>query len=200
VSPKQLADLPEVKHLLDRDLKANLMALKFVMEDREALQKFFTARSLTTLNNSINSLLDHIILQQGRASAQLDSAEPFQIFSYVLPLKEGDQTARLKIYYQKKQKSGDNQGFRISLLLSLDRLGDLRTDFFLLDKDLTITFFVKEDPVKVKIQENFLELQELLQVFFNQILLKVIVSEKKVTDFDHEDRQISGDRRVDLRI
>ena len=200
VSPKQLADLPEVKHLLDRDLKANLMALKFLMEDREALQKFFTPRALTTLNNSINSLLDHIIFQQGRASAQLDSAEPFQIFSYVLPLKEGEQTARLKVYYQKKQKSGDNKGFRISLLLSLDRLGDLRTDFFLLDKDLTITFFVKEDPVKVKIQENFLELQELLQVFFNQILLKVIVSEKKVTDFDHEDRQISGDRRVDLRI
>ena len=200
VSPKQLADLPEVKHLLDRDLKANLMALKFLMEDREALQKFFTPRALTTLNNSINSLLDHIIHQQGRASAQLDSAEPFQIFSYVLPLKEGDQTARLKIYYQKKQKSGDNQGFRISLLLSLDQLGDLRTDIFLLDKDLTITFFVKEDPVKVKIQENFLELQELLQIFFNQILLKVIVSEKKITDFDHEDRQISGDRRVDLRI
>ncbi len=82
----------------------------------------------------------------------------------------------------------------------MDRLGDLRTDFFLLDKDLTITFFVKEDPVKVKIQENFLELQELLHGFFNQILLKVIVSEKKVTDFDHEDLQVSGDRKVDLRI
>ena len=176
------------------------MALKFLMEDKEALQKFFTPRALTTLNNSINSLLSDITHQQGRAVAQLDSAEPFQVFSYVLPLKEGEQTARLKVYYQKKQKSGANKGFRISLLLSLDRLGDLRTDFFLLDKDLTITFFVKEDSVKVKIQENFLELQELLQVFFNQILLKVIVSEKKVTDFDHEDLQISGDRRVDLRI
>jgi len=200
VTSKQLADLPDVKHILDRDLKANLMALKFLMEDKDALQKFFTPRTLATLNNSINSLLSDIIHQQGRAAGQLDSVEPFQIFSYVLPLKEGEQTARLKVYYQKKQKSGANKGFRISLLLSLDRLGDLRTDFFLLDKDLTITFFVKEDLVKVKIQENFLELQELLHGFFSQILLKVIVSEKKVTDFDREDFPVTGDRQVDLRI
>ena len=85
-------------------------------------------------------------------------------------------------------------------MLSMDRLGDLRTDFFLLDKDLAITFFVKEEAVKVKIQENFLELQELLHVFFDQLRLKVMVSKKKVTEFDHEDLQISGDKRVDLRI
>jgi len=48
--------------------------------------------------------------------------------------------------------------------------------------------------------EKYLELQKLLHGFFNQILLKVIVSEKKVADFDHEDRQVSGDSRVDLRI
>jgi hypothetical protein len=199
VSLKQLPDLSDAKHILDRDLKANLMAMKFLMEDREALQKFFSPRALATLNNSIYSLLDHISHQQGRAAGQLDSGEPFQIFSFVLPLKEDEQTARLKVYYQKK-KSGADKGFRISLLLSLDRMGDLRTDFFLLDKDLAITFFVKEESVKAKIQENFLELQELLHGFFNQILLKVIVSEKKVADFDHEDRQVSGDSRVDLRV
>ena len=200
VSPKQLADLPDVKHIIERDLKANLMALKFLMQDRETLQKFLAPRALTTMNNSIDSLLSDITHQQTRAIGQLDLAEPYQIFSYALPLKEGEQTARLKVYYQKKQKTGAGKGFRISLLLSMDRLGDLRTDFFLLDQDLTITFFVKEEPVKVKIQENFPELQELLHDFFNQTLLKVIVSEKKVADFDHEDFQITGDRQVDLRI
>ena len=199
-TPKQLADLPEVKNILNRDLKANLMALKSLIEDKEALQKFFTTRALAILNNSINSLLSDITYQQGRAVSQLDSAEPFQVFSFALPLKEGAQTTRLKVYFQKKQKSGANKGFRISLLLSLDRLGDLRTDFFLVDKDLTINFFVKEDSSKVKIQENFLELQELLHVFFNQIVLKVSVSEKKVIDFDHEDFQVNGDRQVDLRV
>ena len=199
-TPKQLADLPGVKNILNRDLKANLMALKSLIEDKAALQNFFTPRTLATLHNSINSLLSDITHQQGRAVAQLDSAEPFQVFSFTLPLKEGAQTARLKVYFQKKQKSGANKGFRISLLLSLDRLGDLRTDFFLLDKDLTINFFVKEDSTKVKIQENFLELQELLHVFFSQVVLKVSVSEKKVIDFDHEDFQVDGDRQVDLRV
>ena len=200
LSPTQLADLPEVKHIIDHDLKANLMALKFLMDDKEALQKFFSQKILATLNSSINSLLSDITHQQGRAVGQLDSAEPYQVFTYVLPLKDGDQTARLKLYYQKKQKTGSNNGFRISVLLSMDRLGDLRTDFFLLDKDLTLTFFVKEDSVKVKLQENFAELQNLLHGFFNQIRLKVLVSEKKVMAFDHEDLQLSGDRRVDLRI
>ncbi len=200
LSPKQLADLPEMKQIVARDLKANLMALNLLMEDKEGLQKFFNPRALATLNNSINSLLSDITHQQGRAVGQTDSAELFQVFTYVLPLKEGEQTARLKVYYQKKRKAGSQRGSRISVLLALDRLGDLRTDFFLLEKDLTITFFVKEDPAKIKLQENFPELQELLHGFFNQILLRVIVSEKKVTDFDREDLKFAGDRRVDLRI
>jgi hypothetical protein len=200
LSPKQWVDLPEVKYILSRDLKANLMALNLLMEDKEALQKFFDPRAPTALNNSINSLLSDITHQQGRAVGQQDSAEPFQVFTYVLPLKEGDQTARLKVYYPKKRNAGPNKGFRISLLLSLDRLGDLRTDFFLLDRDLSITFFVKDNLSKVNIQENLPELQGLLHGFFDQILLKAIVSKKKVMDFDREDLQVAGDRQVDLRI
>jgi hypothetical protein len=199
-SKKNLNDSPEMRTFLARNLKANLSMLQHLSENEEVLKRFFSPKALVSLRNLIDTLLSNITHQQGRAVSQLDSVEPFQVFTYALPLKEGQQTARLKVYYQKKQKSGPNKGYRISLMLSMDRLGDLRTDFFLLDKDLTITFFVKEDSVKVKIQENFLELQELLHVFFNQILLKVSVSEKKVIDFDHEDFQVTGDRQVDLRV
>jgi hypothetical protein len=115
-------------------------------------------------------------------------------------LKEGEQAARLKVYYRKKKKSGANNEFRLSLLLSMDRLGDLRTDFFLLDKDLTITFFVQKNSIQDKIRESFPELQELLSGLFNQILMKVIVSEKKVSGFDHDDFRDTSDRQVDLRI
>ena len=194
------ADRPEVTHILSRDLKANLMALKSLIEDKAALQNFFTPRTLATLHNSINSLLSDITHQQGRAVAKLDSAEPFQVFSFTLPLKEGAQTARLKVYFQKKQKSGANKGFRISLLLSLDRLGDLRTDFFLLDEELSINFFVKDDSTKLNLQNHLPELHELLYGFFDQIRLNVILSEKKVTDFDREDLLVAGDRKVDLRV
>ena len=197
---KSVADLPEVKQVLDRDLKANLLALRFLLEDGKTLQKFFSPKALSILHRLVDSLLDNIVQQQGRAIGQLNAADPFQVFTYLLPLEEKDQTAKLKIYHQKQQKSDADKGFRISLLLSLDRLGDLRTDFFLLDRDLSLTFFVKDDATKVDLQENLIELQELLHETFEQIRLNVIVSKKKVMDFDSEDLQITDDRRVDLRV
>ena len=82
----------------------------------------------------------------------------------------------------------------------MDRLGAVRTDFYLLAKDLTVTFFVKDQATRAKIQENCPELQDLLNPFFNQTLVRTIVSEKKINDFDHEDEQAPSDRRVDVRI
>ena len=197
---KSVTDLPGVKQVLERDLKANLLALRFLLENGNALQKFFSPKALVRLNNLVESLLDNIARQQGRAIGQLNAADPFQVYTYMLPLEEQDQTAKLKIYHQKKQKSDADKGFRISLLLSLDRLGDLRTDFFLLDRDLSLTFFVKDNVTKVNLQEKLFELHELLQGSFDQIRLNVVVSEKKIKDFDTEDLQMAGDRRVDLRV
>jgi len=200
VSPKKMAHLPEVQTMMARDLKANLLMLQHLVEDKETRQKFLGPKALTSLNSSINTLLADITQQQGRAVGQFDSPEPFQVFSYALPLKEETQTAKLKVYYLKKQKPGFKKGFRISLLLSMDRLGDIRTDFFLIENNLTITFFVKEHSTKIKIQENYPALQELLTNFFEQFQLKVMVSEKKVADFHQENIQVAGDRQVDLRI
>ncbi len=198
--PKQLANHPDVQTILGRDLKANLLTLKNIADDEASLQKAFDVRSLATLRKAVDFLLADITGQQGRAAKQLDSAEPFQVFTYALPLAEEKQAAKLKIYYQKKRNAGSKKGFQISLLLSMDRLGDLRTDFYLLEKDLTVTFFVKDQSTKTIIQKNHLELTELLNPLFDQILLRVIVSEKKIKDFDREDVQITSDRRVDLRI
>ena len=130
----------------------------------------------------------------------MDGTEAFQVFHYTLPLKDDNQTARLKVFYQKLPRAGKRKGFQISLLLSMDRLGDLRTDFNLLDKDLTVTFFIKDQPVKDVFQQHVWELQELLAPLFDQFSMRVLVSEKKIKNFDREYTQTSGDRRVDLRI
>jgi hypothetical protein len=168
--------------------------------DKETLQKIFDPKTLTILKNSINTLLTDISGQQGRAVNQLESADPFQVVTYTLPLKEGSQTAKLRIYYEKKQKSGSKKGFQISLFLSMERLGDIRTDFYLLENDLNITFFVTKPSTQIKIQENYSELRELLDSLFDQIQLKIKVSETKVRDFDRPIVQITGDRQVDMRI
>jgi len=198
--PKQLAQHPDIQAILSRDLKAALLTLKNFADAETLLQKAFDVRSLAALHKAIDFLLADITSQQGRAVSRMDSANPFQVLTFALPLAAEKQAAKLKIYYQKKQKNGSKNGFQISLLLSMDRLGDLRVDFYHLDKDLTATFFVKDQSIQSKIQENFSALPEILDPFFNQILLRVIVSEKKINNFDHEDIQLTGDRRVDLRI
>ena len=197
---KHLANLPAIKHLFGRDLKANLLALNVLIEGREELQKLFPLRVLASLKNSIRILLKDIIQQQGRAIARMDTLDPSPVFEYLLPLESEGQTAKLKVYYQEKRDSASKKGFRISLLLSMDRLGDLRTDFLLLDDDLTVTFFVQKNSIKDTIQQNIPELQKLLEGSFDQILMKVVVSEKKVSDFDSDHFQPAGDRQVDLRV
>ncbi len=199
-STKSLADISGVKAVFNRDLKPNLLLLQHFIEEKETLQKIFGPRTLAVLKGAIATLLSDITRQQGRAVSQLESGDPFQVFTYTLRLKEGDQPAKLKVFYEKKQKSGSKKGFQISLLLSMDRLGDVRTDFFLLGNDLNITFYVTEPSAMIEIQENYQELDELLHDLFDQIQLKVRVSEKRVKDFDRPDVQMTGNRRVDLRI
>ena len=82
----------------------------------------------------------------------------------------------------------------------MERLGDIRSDFYLLENDLNITFFVTKPSTQIRIQENYSELRELLDSLFDQIQLKIKVSETKVRDFDRPIVQIAGDRQVDLRI
>jgi len=197
---KSLADLSEIKAVFSRDLKPNLLLLQHFLEGKETLQKIFDPNTLAVLKGAVDSLLADITRQQGRAVTQLESTDPFQVFVYTLPLKEGDQAAKLKIFYEKKQKSGLKEGFQISLLLSMNRLGDVRTDFFQLGNDLNLTFYVTEPATKIAIQENYRELDDLLHDLFNQVQLKVIVSDKKVKDFDRPDVQITGNHRVNLRI
>ena len=183
-----------------RDLKANLLILKNFAEDEPTLLKNLDSRSLATLRAGVDALLTDIAAQQGRAVKQLDSTEPFQVFNYALPLKDAGQTGGLKIYYQKQSRTGAKKGFQISLLLSMDRLGELRTDFFLVGKDLTVTFFVTDRHLKTELRQHDAELQELLRPFFDQLRLQVVVSEKKINAFADENVYNAGDRRVDLRV
>lgn len=200
VSSRQLADHPDVQTIVKHDLKAGLLILKSFAEAEVSLHKIIDSRSMATMRKAVDVLLNDITNQQGRAVRQLGSTEPFQVFTYALPLEGENLAAKLKIYYQKNQKAGSKIGFQISLLLSMDRLGEVRTDFYLLETDLKVTFFVKDPTTRTKIQENCLDLQEILNPFFNQILVRVIVSERKIKDFDREDIQNTSDRKVDVLI
>ena len=199
-STRNLADLSEIKAVFNRDLKPNLLLLQHFIEEKKILQNIFGPGKLAVLKGSIDTLLSDITQQQGRAIRQLESAAPFQVFSFNLPLKGDNQVARLKVFYEKKKTSGTRRGFQISLLLSMDRLGDVRTDLFLLSNNLTLTFYVTKPLAKSKIEGNFQELEGVLYEFFDQVQVNVKVSEKRVKDFDRQDGQSDDHHRVDLRI
>ncbi len=179
------------RRIIQPDLKQLL--LQFLGSDR-------TSGVPANLRKSIEFLLKDIIRQQGRALRMSASSEPFQIFTFSLSLAHDRQPAKLKVYYPRKQRTGSQQGFQISMLLSMDHLGDIRTDLYLLERDLSVTFFVKNQAVRSTIQQFQTDLVQVLNPFFNQTRLRMVMSKKKIHDFEQDDVQVANDRRVDLRI
>lgn len=125
---------------------------------------------------------------QGRDEPQ-EKHEPVRVFLFSFPPRQDEKKAKLKIYYTGKNGTGvkDKKGNRLSLLLSMSRLGDIRADFFQMNNDLNVTFFVKSDDIKDRIESALSQLEKNLKESFDFLVLSVIVSRKKVVEFDTED-------------
>lgn len=162
--------------------------------------KILDAKSLSRFKGGIDLLLADIAHQQSRAVHKHNLPDPYHVFSFALPLKENQQKAQLKLYNPRKKKQGSKSGFKISLLLDMNRIGEVRTDFFLLKKDLVVTFFVKDDARKKTFEDNLNEVTDRLKALFGDITVRTVVSEKKIQDFHREDLDLTRDRQIDLRI
>ena len=82
----------------------------------------------------------------------------------------------------------------------MDKIGAVRADFFLIKKELSITFFVNDNSHKLKFEEHLDEINDRLTPFFDYLILKTVVSAKKIQDFHREDLDIGSDKQIDLRI
>ena len=196
---KELIRAPQVKMILAKDLKPILFMLKEYLENPDSVSKFLNTRSSSSFKGSIDMLLADIFNQQTRAAHKLELSDPYHVFSFTLPLKEDEHKAKLKFYYPKK-KNGSKNGYKISLLLDMDKIGEVRADFFLLKQELSITFFVKDDSRKLKFEENSDEVSDRLNPLFDYLILKTVVSAKKIQDFHREDLDLGSDKQIDLRI
>ena len=197
---KELMRAPEINKILTNDLKPILFMLKGFMENPELSAKFLNNTNLSSFRSSLDMLLADIFNQQTRATHKHELPDPYNVFSFALPLKENQQKAKLKFYFPKKKKNGSKNDFKISLLLDMDKIGEVRVDFFLLKKDLAITFFVSDNTRKIKFEEHFEEISVQLEPLFDYLILKTVVSEKKIRDFHREDLDLGSDRQIDLRI
>jgi len=174
--------------------------LKEYLETQDPASKFLNTRNLASFKGSIDLLLADIFNQQTRAAHRLELPDPHHVFSFTLPIKEDQHKAKLKFYYPKKNKNGSKAGFKISLLLDMDKIGAVRADFFLIKKELSITFFVDDNSHKLKFEEHLDEINDRLTPFFDYLILKTVVSAKKIQDFHREDLDIGSDKQIDLRI
>jgi hypothetical protein len=197
---RELSRSPEIKKILTQDLKPILFILREYLEAPDSISKILDPKSLSSFKGTLDMLLADISSQQSRAINRNELPDPFQVFSFVLPLKEDQKKAQLKLYCPKKKQNSSRTEFKISLLLDMDRIGEVRTDFFLMEKDLSITFFVKDEVNKKHFENHFEEISESLNSLFDYLVLKAVVSEKKIQAFHHEDFDLSGDRQIDLRI
>ena len=197
---RELARSPEIKKILTQDLKPVLFMLKEYLESSDSIFKTLDSKHLSSFKGTLDMLLADIGNQQSRAINRHELPDPFQMFSFVLPLKEEQKKAQLKLYCPKKKQNGSQGGFKISLLLDMDRIGEVRSDFFLTEKDLSITFFVKDEVKKKQFENHFEEIRESLDSLFDYLVLKAVVSEQKIQEFHHEELDLGGDRQIDLRI
>ena len=199
---KNTANTPEIREILLRDLKPNLLLLKEFVETRQAMaiDTDSRVRIPAELKSMVDSLLSDIDSQQKLASKKQVMADPFQVLTFLLPLKEKDQNARIKFYYPKKHKDTANKEFRVSLLLNMDRLGKIRTDLAQREKELGITFFVKDESHKNTLENHYPEINSALDPIYDYVILQTVVSKKKIDDFQREDLFISEDRRVDIKV
>ncbi len=188
-----------------QDLKPVLNLLKDRFEEIAAKTGDSFKGDAVKIRNSIEMMLYNIESRQQEAVEKKpavnrdDSGQ--HIFTFALPFKETHHRGKLKVYLNKKTKKGKKNGYKVSLLLNMGNLGDIRSDFLMVERKVTITLFVKSEVVKVFIEEYIDELEELISGIFRQQELNVVVSPRNIQNFDSEDveEEYHSSSLVDLK-
>ena len=199
-SPKGLRESPEIRDIIRKDLKPNIIILKDFLDRKGLMLKILGTKNLEAIRSTVERLLAEMVAQQGDTTVRHDRLESAHALTYGLPLEENNQRAKLKVYYSKKNKGKSEEGFKVSLLLAMDKIGQIRTDFFLMDKDLDITFFVNDRNIKEYVDDNSEEIVGSLRNHFKRLTLNVIISEDEIEEFEMKDPGVVSAGIVDLRV
>lgn len=197
---KEINQTPELKNVINKDLKPNLLILRDFLDGKDFMSKISGTKNLEGIRNTVEKLLTEILARQSDTGFRPIKSESIQVYTYLLPLKEVEQDARIRIYYPKKNRSKSKDGFRVSLLLIMDQIGQIRTDFFLIEKNLDISFFVSEGNIKKCLDDHLEGLRESLNDHFNNLTVRVVVSEKKIDEFEFEDLIPLSSGLIDVKV
>jgi len=193
--------MPEIKSIIEKDLKPNLLQLKEFLDNEKAMSRLTDQKTIETIRSAVDELLTNINNQQNRAVQNESNQNPVQVFSFTVPIK-GEESAELKVFYNKKRKKDSPDEYKISLLLDMNKIGQVRSDFFYLKKNLTLTFFVRDQYIKDFFTEHLPDIRENLDPLFNKMNIDVEVSKEKIEAFTREENELEiiTEKAVNVRI
>ena len=199
-SPKELRESPGIRDIIRKDLKPNILILKDFLDRNGLMLKILGTKNLESIRSTVERLLAEMGTQQGDTTVRHDRLESAHTLTYALPLEKSNQRAKLKVFYSKKNKGKSEEGFKVSLLLAMDKIGQIRTDFFLMDKDLNITFFVNDRKIKEYLDDHSEKIMGSLRNHFKRLTLNVNISENEIEEFEMKDPGVMSAGIVDLRV
>lgn len=196
---------PQVKAVIARDLKANLMVLKAFFDGEPALSPELLTRKITKdiefLRKSVSRLLGHVEQQQQRVGARQGDGTSFQIFAHMLPVQDQTMPVQIKIYYPEKGRPAKRDPLhRVALLLDMDNLGAVRVDLMMMEKELRIHFFVRDDAVRDRFEKHTETVAAALAESFSQIRISTVVSQEKIRRFYDEEKGGTPTGRIDIQV
>jgi len=196
----ELAKHPAIRGLMAKDIKPNLLVLNTLLDSLSLKLPARASNFIVSVKKVVEQVLSNIGEQQLIAMEKPSEPENFQLFLHHLLFEELDKDARLKVYYRKKGRREANQQPRLSLMVEMDCLGSVRTDFWMVDRNLSVTFFVENEEAGSRINEKQIDLEKKLSETFDTVAVNVVISKKKIDDFDSEDLMLSKEKIVNLKI
>ncbi len=200
----QTTDMPErssrIATIAAKDLKPNLLIIRQSIESGELLQPADDKKNIQELRSTVSKILSHIEFQQAQAVVRQDDAAIYQALTHLLHLPDEARQARLKVYYPKKNKEGREKTPRVSILLDMEKMGAIRTDLWMVQHDLNLTFYVQSEPVKAMLLKESQQITDVLADRFDHIFVNVAINQNKIKQFETEAPETLGSRIVDLKV
>jgi hypothetical protein len=188
--------------VISNNVKSQLIQIRNnltqIVENPSATDEL-NAGDIRFLRRTVEQLLGHIEQQQDRAVANWQDGDIQQTFVHTLELPNQKKPVQLKVFYPRKEgKETDHQQHRMALLLNMDALGLMRVDLAMLSRKLTIGFFVAHTAVKQLMEDHIQKVETALAGQFDEVLINVTVSQKKIKQFDQHDHRGAESGRIDL--
>ena len=190
----------EIRALIHSDFKPNAHVLLEYLNTLDLEISNLDETVKKRLQSALKEMLTDLKQQKNLAVKRFSIEDPLQIFHLSLPFQEKKGAAKLKLYFTKKQATDSQSHPRISLLLDLKRLGLVRSDFLLIQRDLSIAFYVGTWNIKEYFETRMEPIKKVLEALFDTVSLSVRVSEQKIKAFDSPSFEIDRDHKLDVRV